>query len=149
MAQFPKFKLENQNGDIVTNEDLTGQTVIYFYPKDNTPGCTTQACDIRDNIEEFNALDVKVYGVSGDSKESHQKFIEKKDLNFDLLVDENNELAAEADVIGDKNVFGKKVRGIVRTTFIVDENNEILKRFDKVSPKKHVEQVLEFLKEGE
>ncbi|CAM3426061.1 thioredoxin-dependent thiol peroxidase [Nosocomiicoccus ampullae] len=148
MAQFPKFKLENQNGDIVTNEDLTGQTVIYFYPKDNTPGCTTQACDIRDNIEEFNALDVKVYGVSGDSKESHQKFIEKKDLNFDLLVDENNELAAEADVIGDKNVFGKKVRGIVRTTFIVDENNEILKRFDKVSPKKHVEQVLEFLKEG-
>ena len=148
MAQFPKFKLENQNGDIVTNEDLTGQTVIYFYPKDNTPGCTTQACDIRDNIEELNALDVKVYGVSGDSKESHQKFIEKKDLNFDLLVDENNELAAEADVIGDKNVFGKKVRGIVRTTFIVDENNEILKRFDKVSPKKHVEQVLEFLKEG-
>ena len=148
MAQFPKFKLENQNGDIVTNEDLTSQTVIYFYPKDNTPGCTTQACDIRDNIEEFNALDVKVYGVSGDSKESHQKFIEKKDLNFDLLVDENNELAAEADVIGDKNVFGKKVRGIVRTTFIVDENNEILKRFDKVSPKKHVEQVLEFLKEG-
>ncbi|QYA48066.1 thioredoxin-dependent thiol peroxidase [Nosocomiicoccus ampullae] len=148
MAQFPKFKLENQNGDIVTNEDLTGQTVIYFYPKDNTPGCTTQACDIRDNIEEFNALDVKVYGVSGDSKESHQKFIEKKDLNFDLLVDENNELAAEAGVIGDKNVFGKKVRGIVRTTFIIDENNEILKRFDKVSPKKHVEQVLEFLKEG-
>ncbi len=148
MAQFPNFKLENQNGDIVTNEDLTGQTVIYFYPKDNTPGCTTQACDIRDNIEEFNALDVKVYGVSGDSKESHQKFIEKKDLNFDLLVDENNELATEAGVIGDKNVFGKKVRGIVRTTFIVDENNEILKRFDKVSPKKHVEQVLEFLKEG-
>src|SRR5699024_5018020 len=131
MAQFPKFKLENQNGDIVTNEDLTSQTVIYFYPKDNTPGCTTQACDIRDN-----------------SKESDQKFIEKKDLNFDLLVDENNELAAEAGVIGDKNVFGKKVRGIVRTTFIVDENNEILKRFDKVSPKKHVEQVLEFLKEG-
>src|SRR5699024_187433 len=148
MAQFPKFKLENQNGDIVTNEDLTSQTVIYFYPKDNTPGCTTQACDIRDNIEEFNAIGVKVYGVSGDSKESHQKFIEKKDLNFDLLVDENNEIADEAGVIGDKNVFGKKVRGIVRTTFIVDENNEILKRFDKVSPKKHVEQVLEFLKEG-
>ncbi|WP_040928237.1 thioredoxin-dependent thiol peroxidase [Nosocomiicoccus massiliensis] len=148
MEQFPQFKLENQNGDIITNDDLKGLTVIYFYPKDNTPGCTTQACDLRDNIEAFNDLDVTVYGVSGDSKESHQKFIEKKDLNFDLLVDENNELASEAGVIGDKTVFGKKVRGIVRTTFIVNENNEIVKRFDKVSPKKHVEQLLEFLKEG-
>ena len=148
MEQFPQFKLENQNGDIITNDDLKGLTVIYFYPKDNTPGCTTQACDLRDNIEAFNDLDVTVYGVSGDSKESHQKFIEKKDLNFDLLVDENNELASEVGVIGDKTVFGKKVRGIVRTTFIVNENNEIVKRFDKVSPKKHVEQLLEFLKEG-
>lgn len=148
MEQFPQFKLENQNGDIITNDDLKGLTVIYFYPKDNTPGCTTQACNLRDNIEAFNDLDVTVYGVSGDSKESHQKFIEKRDLNFDLLVDENNELASEAGVIGDKTVFGKKVRGIVRTTFIVNENNEIVKRFDKVSPKKHVEQLLEFLKEG-
>lgn len=148
MEQFPQFKLENQNGDIITNDDLKGLTVIYFYPKDNTPGCTTQACDLRDNIEAFNDLDVTVYGVSGDSKESHQKFIEKKDLNFDLLVDENNELASEAGVIGDKTVFGKKVRGIVRTTFIVNEKNEVVKRFDKVSPKKHVEQLLEFLKEG-
>lgn len=148
MEQFPQFKLENQNGNIITNDDLKGLTVIYFYPKDNTPGCTTQACDLRDNIEAFNDLDVTVYGVSGDTKESHQKFIEKKDLNFDLLVDENNELASAAGVIGDKTVFGKKVRGIVRTTFIVNENNEIVKRFDKVSPKKHVEQLLEFLKEG-
>lgn len=148
MEKFPKFSLENQNGEIVTNDDLTGTTVIYFYPKDNTPGCTTQACDLRDNISAFNDLGVTVYGVSKDSKESHQKFIEKQGLNFDLLVDEDHKLAKEAGIIGEKNVFGKLTVGLIRSTFVIDKDSNILKRFDKVSPKKHVEQVLEFLKEG-
>lgn len=148
MEKFPEFSLENQDGKVITNNDLTGTTVIYFYPKDNTPGCTIQACDLRDNISAFNDLGVTVYGVSKDSKESHQKFIKKKGLNFDLLVDEDNKLAEAAGVLGEKNVFGKKIHGVIRSTFIVDKNNNILKRFDKVSPKKHVEQVLEFLREG-
>ena len=121
MDKFPEFALENQNGATVSNKDLKGKTVIYFYPKDNTPGCTTQACDLRDNMDFLNDLGVKVYGVSGDSKKKHQNFIEKQGLNFDLLVDEDFELAESLGVYRMKKVFGKESKGIVRTTFVVDE----------------------------
>ncbi|SDL07994.1 thioredoxin-dependent thiol peroxidase [Lacicoccus qingdaonensis] len=147
MNKFPDFKLENQNGDTVSNEDFKGVTVIYFYPKDNTPGCTTQACDMRDAMDDLKDLDVTVYGVSGDSKKKHQNFIAKHDLNFDLLVDEDFELAKELDVYRLKKAFGKESMGIVRTTFVVDENSNILKRMDNVKAKAHAEDLKAFLQE--
>lgn len=147
MNKFPNFKLENQNGVTVTNEDFKNVTVIYFYPKDNTPGCTTQACDMRDGMEDLKDLNVTVYGVSGDSKKKHQNFIAKHDLNFDLLVDEDFELAKELDVYRLKKAFGKESMGIVRTTFVVDEDSNILKRMDNVKAKAHAEDLKAFLKE--
>lgn len=147
MDKFPEFKLENQNGEIVSNEDLKNTTVIYFYPKDNTPGCTTQANDLKDIMDELKSLDVTVYGVSGDSKRKHQNFIEKNDLNFDLLVDEDFELAKKLDVYRLKKAFGKESMGIVRTTFVVDENSNILKRMDNVKAKTHAEDLKAFLEE--
>lgn len=147
MNKFPEFKLENQNGEAVSNEDLKNITVIYFYPKDNTPGCTAQACDMRDAMEDLKDLNVTVYGVSGDSKKKHQNFIAKHDLNFDLLVDEEFELAKELDVYRLKKAFGKESMGIVRTTFIVDEDSNILKRMDNVKAKAHAEDLNAFLQE--
>ena len=82
---FPKFELENQNGELITNEKIMGEkTILYFYPRDNTPTCTTEACDFRDNIQYFNDMKVKVYGISGDSRKKHENFIKKHHLNFDL-----------------------------------------------------------------
>ncbi|SAN40419.1 Thiol peroxidase%2C Bcp-type [Staphylococcus aureus] len=108
--QFPIFKLENQDGTVITNDTLKGKkAIIYFYPRDNTPTCTTEACDFRDNLEMFNDLDVAVYGISGDSKKKHQNFIEKHGLNFDLLVDEDFKLAKETGVYQLKNHLAKKV----------------------------------------
>ena len=147
MNKFPNFKLENQNGEIVSNEDLKDVTVIYFYPKDNTPGCTTQACDMRDAMDDLKDLNVTVYGVSGDSKKKHQNFIAKHDLNFELLVDEDFGLAKELDVYRMKKAFGKESMGIVRTTFVVDENSNILKRMDNVKAKAHAEDLKAFLQE--
>ena len=148
MEKFPKFELENQNGEIVSNDSLKGRTVVYFYPKDNTPGCTTQACDMRDSMSELNELDVTVYGVSGDSKKKHQNFIEKIGLNFDLLVDEDFKLSSELGVYGPKKAFGKEFDGITRTTFVLDEDSNILKRFDKVKATVHADELKDFLKEG-
>ncbi len=147
MNKFPNFKLENQNGETVSNEDFKDVTVIYFYPKDNTPGCTTQACDMRDAMDDLKDLNVTVYGVSGDSKKKHQNFIAKHDLNFELLVDEDFGLAKELDVYRLKKAFGKESMGIVRTTFVVDENSNILKRMDNVKAKAHAEDLKAFLQE--
>ncbi|GAB3059878.1 thioredoxin-dependent thiol peroxidase [Salinicoccus sesuvii] len=147
MKKFPEFELENQNGERVGNKDLEGVTVIYFYPKDNTPGCTTQACDLRDNLDFLNAVDVKVYGVSGDTKKKHQNFIEKHNLNFDLLVDEEFKLSEALGVYRMKKSFGKESKGIVRTTFVVDENSNILKRWDNVKAKSHIDELKNYLKE--
>ncbi|PTI00607.1 peroxiredoxin, partial [Staphylococcus shinii] len=126
-SQFPKFELENQNGELVSNESIKGKkAVLYFYPRDNTPTCTTEACDFRDNLEMFDELNVSVYGISGDSKKKHQNFSNKLDLNFDLLVDEDYKLSEEVGVYQLKKSFGKESMGIVRTTFILDENGTII-----------------------
>ena len=120
--QFPEFKLENQNGDIISNDTLKGyKAVLYFYPRDNTPTCTTEACDFRDNLSYFNELKTKVYGISGDTKKKHQNFSNKHNLNFDLLVDEDYQLSTEVGVYQLKKNFGKETMGIVRTTFVIDE----------------------------
>ena len=141
MKSFPKFNLENQDGTEITNDNLKGKTLIYFYPKDNTPGCTTQACDLRDNMSTFNDLNIDVYGVSGDSKEKHKNFIEKHDLNFDLLVDQDFKLSETLGIYKEKKMFGKTFMGIERTSFLIDENSNILNVFEKVKPSTHVEEV--------
>lgn len=144
--KFPSFSLENQNGEVVTNETLKGRkAILYFYPRDNTPTCTTEACDFKDNLAEFNELDVDVYGISGDSKKKHQNFIEKHKLNFDLLVDEDYKLANEVGVYQLKKSFGKESMGIVRTTFVIDENGYIIDVIEKVKVKTQIEELKNIL----
>ncbi|MBO3066381.1 MULTISPECIES: thioredoxin-dependent thiol peroxidase [Staphylococcus] len=145
-SQFPKFELENQNGELVSNESIKGKkAVLYFYPRDNTPTCTTEACDFRDNLEMFDELNVSVYGISGDSKKKHQNFSNKLDLNFDLLVDEDYKLSEEVGVYQLKKSFGKESMGIVRTTFILDENGTIIDVIEKVKVKTQIEEIKDIL----
>lgn len=144
--KFPEFALENQDGEVITNETLKGKkAILYFYPRDNTPGCTTEACDFRDNMAMFNDLDIAVYGISGDSKKKHQNFIAKHDLNFDLLVDEDYKLAEETGVYQLKKSFGKETMGIVRTTFVIDENGIVTHVIEKVKVKEQMDQLKEML----
>lgn len=145
-SQFPKFELENQNGELISNENIKGKkAVLYFYPRDNTPTCTTEACDFRDNLEMFNELNVNVYGISGDSKKKHQNFTNKLELNFDLLVDEDYKLSEEVGVYQLKKSFGKESMGIVRTTFILDENGIIIDIIEKVKVKTQIEELKDIL----
>lgn len=144
--KFPQFKLENQNGEVISNETIKGsKTVLYFYPRDNTPTCTTEACDFRDNLSNFNELGVKVYGISGDSKKKHQNFIQKLNLNFDLLVDEDYQLSKETGVYQMKKSFGKESMGIVRTTFIINEEGIIIDTIEKVKVKTQMETLKDIL----
>ncbi|ANZ33001.1 thioredoxin-dependent thiol peroxidase [Staphylococcus carnosus] len=144
--KFPEFALENQDGEVITNETLKGKkAILYFYPRDNTPGCTTEACDFRDNMAMFNDLDIAVYGISGDSKKKHQNFIAKHDLNFDLLVDEDYKLAEQTGVYQLKKSFGKESMGIVRTTFVIDENGVVTHVIEKVKVKEQMDQLKEML----
>lgn len=140
--QFPEFKLENQNGDIISNDTLkVYKAVLYFYPRDNTPTCTTEACDFRDNLSYFNELKTKVYGISGDTKKKHQNFSNKHNLNFDLLVDEDYQLSTEVGVYQLKKNFGKETMGIVRTTFVIDEDGIIIDVIEKVKVKSQMDEL--------
>ncbi|WP_412521361.1 thioredoxin-dependent thiol peroxidase [Staphylococcus simulans] len=144
--KFPEFALENQDGEVITNDTIKGRkAILYFYPRDNTPGCTTEACDFRDNMAMFNDLDITVYGISGDSKKKHQNFIAKHDLNFDLLVDEDYKLSEATGVYQLKKSFGKESMGIVRTTFVVDENGVVEHVIEKVKVKEQMDQLKEML----
>lgn len=142
------FTLPNQAGEAISLSDYKGKYVIlYFYPKDMTPGCTTQACDFRDNHESFSELDAVILGVSPDPVERHQKFIAKHELPFELLADEDHRLADDFDVWKLKKNFGKEYYGIERSTFIIDKEGKLLKEYRKVRVKGHVESALEFLRE--
>lgn len=144
--QFPSFKLENQKGEVISNESIKGsKAVLYFYPRDNTPTCTTEACDFRDNLAIFNDLNTKVYGISGDTKKKHENFSQKLDLNFDLLVDENYELSEKVGVYQLKKSFGKESMGIVRTTFVIDEDGIIIDVIEKVKVKTQMDELKEIL----
>ena len=111
MNNFP-FSLENQDGNFISNETIKGRkTILYFYPRDNTPTCTTEACEFRDHIEDFNQLDVDIYGISADSKKKHQNFI-KTQLNFDLLVDKDYQLANKVGVYQLKNHLARRIWGL-------------------------------------
>lgn len=143
---FPKFELENQNGELITNENITGEkTILYFYPRDNTPTCTTEACDFRDNIQYFNDMKVKVYGISGDSRKKHENFIKKHHLNFDLLVDDEFKLSNVVGIYRLKKSFGKENMGIVRTTFVIDEAGYITNIIEKVKVKTQIDELKQIL----
>lgn len=143
---FPKFELENQNGELITNENIMGEkTILYFYPRDNTPMCTTEACDFRDNIQYFNDMKVKVYGISGDSRKKHENFIKKHHLNFDLLVDDEFKLSNAVGIYRLKKSFGKENMGIVRTTFVIDEAGYITNIIKKVKVKTQIDELKQML----
>lgn len=142
------FTLPSQSGEQVHLSDFKGKhVVLYFYPKDMTPGCTTEACDFRDQHESFAELDAVIIGISPDPVESHQKFINKHELPFLLLADEDHKIAEMFDVWKLKKNFGKEYYGIERSTFIIDKEGKLQKEFRKVRVKGHVEEALEFIKE--
>ncbi|MFC4319864.1 thioredoxin-dependent thiol peroxidase [Litchfieldia salsa] len=144
----PDFELVSNTGETVRLSNLKGKyVVLYFYPKDMTPGCTTQACDFRDQYESFADLNAVILGVSPDPVEKHQKFIEKHDLPFSLLVDDNHHVAGLYDVWKLKKTFGKEYMGIERSTFIIDSEGKLVKEWRKVKVKGHVVEALEFIKE--
>ncbi|GKU26937.1 peroxiredoxin [Clostridium folliculivorans] len=141
------FSIAGSDGNIHKLSDYRGKKVIlYFYPKDNTPGCTNEACDFRDNYQQISDYNAIVLGISRDSLASHDKFITKLGLPFILLSDENQEVCNIYDVIKEKNMYGKKSLGIERSTFIIDENGILVKEFRKVKVKDHISEVLEILK---
>ena len=142
----PDFKLQDHDGNTVSLSDYRGRTVVlYFYPKDDTSGCTKQACGIRDNIEEFDARGAVVLGVSPDPVKSHVKFRDKYDLNFPLLADPEHSVAESYGVWQEKSMYGRKYMGIARTTFVIDGNGEITAVLPKVKPASHVADVLAVL----
>jgi peroxiredoxin Q/BCP len=147
--EAPDFTLPDQDGSEVTLSDLRGQPVVlYFYPKADTPGCTTQACGIRDRSDEYDKAGAKVVGVSYDKVEDQKKFAEKFDLDFTLLADSEHEVAELYGTWVEKNMYGKKYWGVQRATFIIDAEGRVAKVFPKVSPKTHDDGVLEALRAG-
>lgn len=140
--KMPAFSVADEQGRIVTEKDLLGKkTVIYFYPKDSTPGCTAEACNIRDNHNAFLARGYQVFGVSRDSQASHIKFKEKYDLPFPLLSDPTTEMLQAFGAWGEKKLYGKTSMGTLRKTFIFDENGILERIIDKVDTKNHTAQL--------
>lgn len=143
----PAFSRKDQAGNEVTLDQLRGKwAVVYFYPKDNTPGCTREACNFRDNFGALRAAGAEVLGVSGDSAASHQKFAEKFELPFTLLVDDGNEMARAYGAWGTKHNYGKTYEGIIRSTVVVDPEGKVAKVWKRVTPDAHGAEVLEWLK---
>ena len=142
----PDFKLEGDDGKTHTLKEFSGKTLIlYFYPKDNTPGCTVEACEFRDAAAAYKKRKAVVVGVSPDSVAAHGKFRDKHDLNFLLLADPDHEVAAAYGAWGDKVLYGRKFKGIIRSTFVIDEKGRIAGARYKVSPKGHASAILEAL----
>jgi thioredoxin-dependent peroxiredoxin len=140
----PDFSSKDQDGNTVNLADLRGQRVVlYFYPKDDTPGCTKQACSFRDADEIYRGKNIRVLGVSTDDEKSHQKFISKFQLPFDLLADTDKQIVEAYGVWGEKSMYGKKYMGTNRKTFLIDESGKIVKIFDKVDVTNHADEVLE------
>ena len=146
--EAPDFTLRDQEGNPVTLSDLRGQPVVlYFYPKADTPGCTTQACGVRDHRADYERSGAKVLGASPDTVTAQRKFADKYGLDFTLLADENNEIAELYGVWGEKKMYGKTYMGVERSTFVIDPDGKVAKVLPKVSPKTHDEVVLEALGE--
>lgn len=142
----PAFSGTDQNGNTVSLDGLKGKKVIlYFYPRDNTPGCTAEACNLRDNYKGLTDNGFEVVGVSADSEKSHQNFIAKHDLPFNLISDKEKTVLKAFGAWGLKKNYGKEYEGIIRKTFVIDEQGTIIKIFNKVDTKNHTEQILEAL----
>ena len=143
----PDFTLQSDSGKEVSLSQFLGkkEVILYFYPKDNTPGCTKEACSFRDSINVFGSKNAEVLGVSPDSVKSHQNFIQKQNLNFTLLSDPDHKVAEAYGAWGKKSMYGKKYMGILRTTFVIGKDGKIKKVFEKVKPEGHAEEILNTL----
>lgn len=139
----PDFSGIDHDGNPITLSDFKGsKLVLYFYPKDNTPGCTAEACDLRDNYNKFLKNGYKIVGISKDSEKSHRSFIEKFSLPFPLIADTSTEIIQKYDSWGEKKFMGKQFMGILRKTFVIDENGIIVDIIEKVNTKEHSKQIL-------
>lgn len=146
--QVPNFELRANNGENVNLSQFHGTNVVlYFYPKDMTPGCTTEACDFRDQIQQFTEVDAVILGVSPDPVDRHQKFVEKYGLPFLLLADTDHQLAEAFGVWKLKKNFGKEYMGIERSTFIIDKEGKLVKEWRNVKVKGHVDEALTYIRE--
>jgi peroxiredoxin Q/BCP len=142
----PNFTLPDENEQQHSLSDFKGKTVVlYFYPKDDTPGCTKEACSFRDNFSEITSKGAIVIGISKDSPKSHEKFKIKYNLPFLLLADENAQVIKLYNCWGTKNMYGKMIEGTLRKTFIIDKDGKIKKIFEKVTPEGHAEEILKFI----
>ena len=139
----PDFSAPDQHGKIISMKDFKGKKIVlYFYPKDDTPGCTAEACDLRDHHADLKAAGYEVVGVSTDSEKSHLKFVEKYQLPFTLLADVDKKICMDYGIWGEKKFMGKTYDGIHRTTFLISENGVVEKIISKVETKKHTSQIL-------
>lgn len=145
----PDFELNDQNGKKIKLSDFKGKRVIlYFYPRDDTPGCTKEACNFRDNINTFKKFNAEVIGISNDDEKSHKKFSEKFNLPFTLLADLDKKLSKDYGVYELKNFMGKSYYGITRSTFLIDEKGRIGKIFYKVNPEKHINELKKIIQKN-
>ena len=147
-TKAPDFELPNNLGEKISLSDYIGKPVVlYFYPKDDTPGCTTEACNFRDDFDEYQKLGVEIIGVSPDSVKSHTKFISKHELPFLLLADEDHKICEMYGVWGKKKMFGKEYFGVLRTTFLIDKGGYLVREFKGVKPVKHSKEVIDAIHE--
>ena len=145
-APAPAIEAVDQNGEKITLEEYRGKKVVlYFYPKDNTPGCTAESCDLRDNYSQFLEQGFEVIGVSADNQQSHQKFISKFDLPFRLISDVEKKVLKDYGAWGEKKLYGKSYMGILRKTIVINEEGTVEKIIDKVKTKEHSKQIFEEL----
>ena len=145
-SKAPNFKLPNQEGEIVELNKLKKNVILFFYPKDSTPGCTVEAISFSKYLADFTKLNCLVFGISKDSLKKHQNFIKKSNLLVDLLSDENEKVCENYGVWVEKSMYGRKYMGIERTTFLINSKNKIINIWPKVKVTNHVEEVLEFTK---
>ncbi|MGZ3772206.1 MAG: peroxiredoxin [Pseudobdellovibrionaceae bacterium] len=145
--KVPNFKLPSSGGEDFVLSEKKGKTVVlYFYPKDNTSGCATEGQEFNALFSQFKKLNAEVFGISRDSLKSHEKFICKYDFKFELLSDEDEQACRLFDVIKEKNMYGKKVMGIERSTFVIDENQKLVGEFRKVKAQGHAAEIIQFIK---
>src|SRR3989338_7651630 len=143
----PTFSVNDNNGNLVKLSDFEGKNlVLYFYPKDDTPGCTKEACSFRDSFSEFRNKNIEILGVSRDDEKSHKKFIEKYKLPFRLLTDNNGIICKMYCVLTERSMYGRKYKSINRTTFLIDKTGKIKHVFEKVKPEEHAREILELFK---
>ena len=144
----PQFELKDQDGKLVRLQDFAGKPlVLYFYPRDNTPGCTTEACNFRDDYSAYQELGVEIVGVSTDDETSHTKFITKFELPFTLLADVDHKVCEAYGVWGKKKNYGREYFGVMRTTFLIDRDGKVVKVFEGVKPADHSAEVITAVKE--